>query len=260
MSAGRALRWSLSLVVMTTPLSAQQIADRVTAVGNGKATFHFTARPGVCGDGEHFIRIGRHSYQGTWSSETRYMPCEIGPVQVRMTVRDGTVDRVETWVGPLRTRDAQDLGPVSAADAARYLLSIAAHGNAYASPKAIFPAVLADSATVWPSLLTIAHDTQGRSNATRQDAMFWLSRYAAGATAGRKNSPFDEDDTDSGSEDLKSHAVFVLSQLPHGEGVENLLEVARTNKDPHVRSKALFWLGQSGDPRALSLFESILRG
>jgi hypothetical protein len=262
MSAGRALRWSLSLIVMTTSLSAQQIADRVAAVGNGSATFHFTARPGVCGDGQHFIRVGRHSYQGSWSSETRYSACEIGPVQVRMTVHDGTVERVETWVGPLRSRDAQDLGAVSAADAARYLLGIAARGNAYASPKAIFPAVLADSATVWPSLLTIAHDMQGRSNATRQDAMFWLSRYAAGATAGRRNSPFDEDDddADSGSEDLKSHAVFVLSQLPHGEGVENLLEVARTNKDPHVRSKALFWLGQSGDPRALSLFESILRG
>jgi HEAT repeat protein len=103
---------------------------------------------------------------------------------------------------------------------------------------------------------------EGRSNATRQDAMFWLSRYASAATAGRKNSPFDDgdDDDDSGSEDLKSHAVFVLSQLPHGQGVDNLLDIARTNKDPHVRSKALFWLGQSGDPRALRLFESILRG
>jgi hypothetical protein len=244
------------------PISAQQIADRVAAVGNGKATFHFTSRPGVCGDGEHFMRIGRHSYQGTYSSETRWAQCIIGPVQVRMTVRDGSVERVETWAGPLRTRDAQDLGAVPAADAARYLLSIAARGNSDASAKAILPAVLADSATVWPALLTIAHDMQGRSNATRQDAMFWLSRYAAGATAGRRNSPFDDDDddADSGSEDLKSHAVFVLSQLPHGEGVENLLEVARTNKDPHVRSKALFWLGQSGDPRALRLFESILRG
>jgi hypothetical protein len=26
-----------------------------------------------------------------------------------------------------------------------------------------------------------------------------------------------------------------------------------------VRSQALFWLGQSGDPRAIDLFESVLR-
>ena len=91
--------------------------------------------------------------------------------------------------------------------------------------------------------------------------MFWLSQYAAGASAGRANSPFDNDeDEESGGEDLKTHAVFVLSQLPRGEGVATLLDVARTNKDALVRSKALFWLGQSGDLRALRLFESILRG
>jgi len=36
-------------------------------------------------------------------------------------------------------------------------------------------------------------------------------------------------------------------------------EVARNNRDPEVRRSALFWLGQSGDPRAISLFEEILR-
>jgi HEAT repeat protein len=208
------------------------------------------------------MRIGRHSYQGSFNSDMRYDQCIIGPAQVRLTVRDGNVERVETWVGPLRSRDARDLGEVSAPEAARYLLSIATRGNSSVSAKAILPAVLADSATVWPSLLTIAHDMQGRSHATRQDAMFWLSRYASAATTGHPNSPIDddEDDDDSRGEDLKAHAVFVLSQLPHGEGVDNLLEIARTNKDAHVRSKALFWLGQSGDPRALNLFESILRG
>jgi hypothetical protein len=256
-------RWGvLALIGSTAPLQAQQIAERVAAIGNGKAVFHFTSRPGVCGDGLRLMRIGRHSYFGSYSSDTRYEQCVIGPVQVRLTVRDGTVEQVETWAGPLRSREGSDLGVVPAADAARYMLSIAARGNSYASAKAILPAVLADSASVWPALLIIAHDLEGRSKGTRQDAMFWLSRYASAATAGRTNSPFDddEDDDDSGSEDLKSHAVFVLSQLPHGEGVDNLLEIARTNKDAHVRSKALFWLGQSGDPRALRLFESILRG
>ena len=261
MSLRTLVRWSvLAAIGSAAPLPAQQLAERVAAVGDGMANFYFTGRPGVCGDGLRFMRVGRHSYMGSYSDNMRYESCVSGPVQVRVTVRNGNVERVETWAGTLRHRDGQELGSVPATEAARYLISIASRGESYASSKAILPAVLADSATVWPALLTIAADKSGRSSATRRDAMFWLSRYAAGATSGRANSPIDDDDDESGdSEDLKSHAVFVLSQLPHGEGVEQLLDVARTNKDAHVRSKALFWLGQSGDLRALQLFESILK-
>jgi hypothetical protein len=35
--------------------------------------------------------------------------------------------------------------------------------------------------------------------------------------------------------------------------------VPRSNPSWRVRSQALFWLGQSGDPRAIDLFESVLR-
>ena len=259
MSLRTFVRWSvLAAIGSATPLHAQQLADRVAAIGDGMANFHFTGRPGVCGDGQRFMRIGRHSYMGSYSNDARYEQCVPGPVQVRVTVRGGTVERVETWVGGLRTRDGRDLGAVPAPEAARFLMSVASRGSSHASSKAILPAVLADSAIVWPTLLTIASDSEGRSKSTRNDAMFWLSRYAAGATAGRPNSPIDEDD-DSEGEDLKGHAVFVMSQLPRGEGVQSLLDVARTNKDAHVRGKALFWLGQSGDPRALRLFESILK-
>jgi len=260
MSLRTLVRWSVLAAIGTaTPLHAQQLAERVAAIGDGMVNFHFTGRPGVCGDGQRFIRVGRHSYMGSFSNDTRYEQCIPGPMQVRVTVRAGNVERVETWVGNLRTRDGRDLGAVPAPEAARYLMSIASRGSSYASSKAILPAVLADSATVWPTLLTIASDSEGRSKSTRNDAMFWLSRYAAGATAGRANSPIDDDDDSDGEEDLKSHAVFVMSQLPHSEGVPSLLDIARTNKDAHVRGKALFWLGQSGDPRALRLFESILR-
>jgi hypothetical protein len=180
-------------------------------------------------------------------------------VQVRLTVRDGAVDRVQSWVGPLRAREARDLGVVSAPEAARYLMTIAARGAHVASAKAIFPAVLADSATVWPALLAIARDLDTRSKATRQDALFWLSRFASGAVAGHPDQPFEMEDDGGDDEDLKSHAVFVLSQLPNGAGIPNLLEVARSNPSRRVRSQALFWLGQSGDPRAIALFESVLR-
>jgi HEAT repeat protein len=43
-----------------------------------------------------------------------------------------------------------------------------------------------------------------------------------------------------------------------GRRLPNLIEVARTNHNPQVRKKAIFWLGQSKDPRALAFFEDVL--
>jgi hypothetical protein len=53
--------------------------------------------------------------------------------------------------------------------------------------------------------------------------------------------------------------VFALSQRPADEGVPVLIRIARTNRHPELRKTALFWLGQSADPRALTLFEELLR-
>src|SRR5918992_1533026 len=245
-------------ILIAAPLQAQSLASRVAAVDDGAVTFHYAARPGVCGDGETFVRTGPHSYHGSWSSNRPMEPCIFGPVQVRLTLADGVVQRVESWVGQPRSRNARDLGAVSALEAARYLMTIAERGDSKATAKAIFPAVLADSATVWPALFPIARN--GSSKSARQDALFWLSRFASGTLSGRPNSPFAEDqDEESPDDDLKSHAVFVVSQLPRSESVPQLIEIARTNRDWRVRSKALFWLGQSGDPRAIDLFESVLR-
>ncbi len=52
--------------------------------------------------------------------------------------------------------------------------------------------------------------------------------------------------------------MFALSQLPKDDGVPKLIEVARNNRNPAVRKQAMFWLGQSNDPRALAFFEEVL--
>ena len=58
--------------------------------------------------------------------------------------------------------------------------------------------------------------------------------------------------------EVKKKVVFALSQLPKDEAVPELLHVAQTNADPAVRKDAIFWLGQTHDPRALAYFEQIL--
>jgi HEAT repeat protein len=162
---------------------------------------------------------------------------------------------VDTYVGG-RWRPAEgvtDLGDVSAPEAARLLIGLAASAGG-AGEHAVFPATLADSVIVWPELLRLARDTSVPAG-TRRSAVFWLGQ-AAGDAATRGLA----DLVDDGGVDrsVQEHAVFALSQRPADEGVPALIRIARTHRDPEVRKKALFWLGQSGDPRALALFEEIL--
>lgn len=251
---------ALALAAVSARLDAQSLDGRIAAVRNGPVNFHFAARPGICGDGEHFIRTGHSSYHGSFHSGRPMEPCIFGPVQVRVTLEDGVAHRVQYWVGPLRERDGANLGAVPATEAARWLMSVAQQGSPRVSAKAIMPAVLADSVVVWPALLEIAKDRDTRSRSTRRDAMFWLSRFASGKVAGHDNDPFFEPgENPSEDEDVKMHAVFVLSQLPRDQGIPDLLGLARSHRSWRVRSQALFWLGQSGDERALALFESVLR-
>lgn len=88
----------------------------------------------------------------------------------------------------------------------------------------------------------------------RGDALFWLAQRAGQKAAALITERIDQDpDTD-----VKKRAVFALSQLPRDEGVPLLIKVARTNTNPAVRKQAMFWLGQSKDPRAIDFFAEIL--
>jgi HEAT repeat protein len=85
--------------------------------------------------------------------------------------------------------------------------------------------------------------------------VFWLGQAAGDAVTAELGALVVDGGVD---REVREHAVFALSQRPKDEGVPALIKVARTNKDPEIRKKALFWLGQSHDPRALDLFEELL--
>jgi HEAT repeat protein len=123
-----------------------------------------------------------------------------------------------------------------------------------ASEKAIFPAVLADSVTIWPDLLKIAKSDHV-SRKVRRSAVFWLGEAAGDAATRGLTDLVDDGGAD---HEVRETAVFALSQRPHDEGVPALIRIVKENKDPDLRRKAIFWLGQSDDPRALSLFEELL--
>jgi hypothetical protein len=87
----------------------------------------------------------------------------------------------------------------------------------------------------------------------RKSAVFWIGQLATdAATKGLKDLTTDE------NSEVKKQAVFALSQMKTETSMDALIHIARTSKDREVRKSALFWLGQSNDPRALALFEEIL--
>src|SRR4030088_3658061 len=90
---------------------------------------------------------------------------------------------------------------------------------------------------------------------SRTQSVFWLGQAAGDAATANLNSLVLDNSVD---REVREQAVFALSQRPREEGVPALTAIARANKDPEIRKKALFWLGQSGDPRALHLFEELL--
>ncbi len=239
----------IGCLVSWSPVAAQSLADRVLAVTNGQVRMSFAARPGVCGSGRSIST--RHDTDD-WESW-----CEQGPVRVAIDLADGEVIDVDTYVGgrwrPPGSRTT-DLGTVSAADAARYLLSIARQSTSRAGKAAVLPAALADSIVVWHDLLALAKD-ELRPRQTRKAAVFWVAQAAGEvATAGLEEIVDDE----SGDREVRKSAVFALSQVKGDAGVTSLIRLVRTHPDPVIKKQAIFWLGQSEDPRAMALFEELL--
>jgi HEAT repeat protein len=58
--------------------------------------------------------------------------------------------------------------------------------------------------------------------------------------------------------EMREQLIFVYSQRHEAEVVDKLLEIAKSDPDRELRKKALFWLGQSRDPRVAELLLQII--
>jgi hypothetical protein len=235
------------------------LASRIAAAPEGEVWMRFASRPGVCGS-ENGISTSRSGNQTIMQHDggSGRWECIEGPVYVALERRGGRVEKVRVRVArPWSTegRRVTDLGMVGAREASDYLLALAERareGNV--GEEAIVPATLADSVTTWPALLRMTRNTV-LPRGTRRSAVFWLSQQAGDRITRELASFVGENDED---RELRKHAVFALSQRPRDEAVPELLRIARAHRDPEIRKTAMFWLGQTGDPRAIALFEEIL--
>jgi HEAT repeat protein len=101
-------------------------------------------------------------------------------------------------------------------------------------------------------LLRIARD-DSRPRDVRRSALTWL------ANGVNDHLGIADSHDDSDEDEMRTQAVFVLSQRPKTESVPDLIELARGAKSPAARRSAIFWLGQTGDPRAVDVFAELLR-
>lgn len=238
---------------------AQDITARVNSVREGEVRFTFPLRPGVCGNGRNVWYSGNNSWNRSddrISRDVEYdVECNTGPGRVVVVRRDGETTDIRFYVGG-RWRvssTATDLGAAGARASVDYLIRLAETNDGRAGREAIFPVTLVDSVTAWPMLLRIARN-DSRPRQVRESATFWLGHLAEEpATRGLTELVGD----DAVDRQVRESAIFALSQR-RGEGVPALINVVRTSRDPELRKKALFWLANSRDPRALDLIEELL--
>jgi HEAT repeat protein len=102
-------------------------------------------------------------------------------------------------------------------------------------------------------LIKVAKTDPDREAKTQ--ALFWLGHKAGEKSLGVIKEAVEKEDEDT---QVQEQAVFVISRRPVDEAVPLLIKIARTHPKAEVRKQAMFWLGRTGDPRALAFFEEIL--
>ena len=235
-------------MVTTGALEAQSIASRVNGVRDGTVRMSFPARPGVCGDGMGSVwtRDARHDFDSRRS-------CVGGPIRVAIGRDSGVTVSVRTRVGGdwSASQSERDIGSVPPDEAARYFLSLSRELSGRNSSEAMSAAVFADAGDLSPDLGRLVRDREVGTE-TRKQALFWFGQ----GDAPTKDLVRLYDSLDARA--LREHFAFVVSQRRDNEAIDKLIDIARSDRDADVRKQAMFWLGQTNDPRAIRFFHDVL--
>ncbi|MDP9206677.1 MAG: hypothetical protein M3P12_14725 [Gemmatimonadota bacterium] len=263
--------------VSTPALSQNTLAQRIARAPDGIVHVQFAARPGTCGDGRDVIGFRKalfaESFQsiGNWNSPN----CRPGPVRVALSVANGKVTRVKTYVGGAWARTNErvtELGAVPSSEAAAYFFALIPQlegsGRGGDKSRQLLPAVLADDPDALPRLISLARDN-ARVQETRRQAIQWIGllgdakvvpvlvSFARGGGAAPAGEDIDVDDEAPGKKGLATAAMAALSTLEDGSGVPALIDLARTGTSG-TRGAAVFWLGQTADPRAYAALHGVI--
>ena len=251
MNRTRFLTIALAGAIVGSSASAQTLASRVASASDRSVQFTYKARPGVCGDGRTYISTGPGNFYGYYSGD-RAEQCQAGPVRVVLDLAGRNVIALRTYVGTPTTGvdgGVSNLGTVSPAEAADFLLGVASGADGRVGRDAIFAALLGDSVDVSSRLLTIARDGN-RPLETRRAALAGLARTDARDLDAIGSAVVQIATNESDVQGAREEALRVLSRLDHGAGIAPLIRLANTNTTSWIGRESMRVLASSGDPRA----------
>jgi hypothetical protein len=247
----------LTIATAAPHASAQSLANRIAAASDRSVQFSFPARPGVCGDGRTYISTGSGNFYGSFSTNASDQ-CLAGPVRVVADLADRNIIALRTYVGgPVAAAETgvTNLGVVTSAEAADYLIGVAARADGRVGRDAIFAALLGENVDLSSRLLDIGRD-QNRPLETRRAALSGLARSDSRELDRNASALVQIATNEKDVQGVRTTALSALSRLDHGAGVQPLVQLASANLNSWVGREAMNVLARSGDPRARQFLRS----
>jgi HEAT repeat protein len=248
----------LLFIAAPAPLAiGQSLAARIASASDRSVQFSYPVRPGVCGDGRTYISTGPGNFYGSFSTNAADQ-CLAGPVRVVADLVDRNVIALRTYVGGLAAAaetGVANLGTVTSAEAADYLMGVASRADGRVGRDAIFAALLGENVDLTSRLLDIGRD-QSRPLETRRAALSGLVRSDSRELDRIGSALVQIATNESDAQQVRTTALSALSRLDHGAGIQPLIQLASANLTSWVGREAMTVLARSGDPRARQFLRS----
>ena len=245
----RALLLAAAAPMAAAPGSAQSLADRVTVDSRRHGSYEFRGTPRRVRrrqwkrlDPRVAQRRHRHSASMDQSASR-----SAATIATRSAFGLGSA---ASWGAPASSEI--DLGEVSSEDAARYLVALVHSIAGRNADEAMSGAVFADAVDISPAP---PRDRRRRRRAARvAEAGALLVRPGRFADE-RPRALYDTLDAGIAARTLHFRCVATARRRVAQQVVRALRSADR---DPQIRKQAMFWLGQSKDPRATKFFHDLL--
>jgi HEAT repeat protein len=100
-------------------------------------------------------------------------------------------------------------------------------------------------------LLGVARDTS-QSLEMRKQALFWAGQ--GGVSIGELTKLY----ANVSDKEMREQLIFVYSRRDEPAALDQLIDIAKRDPNPDLKKRALFWLGQSEDSRAVQALQDII--